>query len=135
MTKQEILKAMATIKKGHYVNVVYKTSKVINGIACEKQTQTIVRFVEYGHIKGVDVKGKVNPNESYVDGLIYNKNTDKWYLQMATIKNDSIKAKVVYKLNGEVVDKSEYQEVDKPKANKVEMVIFRKCIDDIIKLG
>lgn len=135
MTKQEILKAMATIKKGHYVNVVYKTSKVINGIACEKQTQTIVRFVEYGHIKGVNVKGKVNPNESYVDGLIYNKNTDKWYLQMATIKNDSIKAKVVYKLNGEVVDKSEYQEVDKPKDKKTNLIVFRKNIEDIISLG
>ena len=135
MTLQEITKAMAKIKKGHYTNVVYKTAKTINGIECEKTTQTIVRFVEYSHIKGVEVKGKANPNESYNNGLIYNKNTDKWYLQMATVKNDTIKAKVVYKLNGEIVDKSEYQEIDKPKTKKVEMVVFRKCINDIISLG
>ena len=135
MELQEITNKLNSITKGQYTNVCYKTTKIINGVECEKTTHTIVRFVEYSHIKGVEVKGKSNPNEQYHNGLIYNEHTNKWYIQMAVVNNPNFKAKVEYKVNGQVVSKEQYQEVDKPKPNKTEMIVFRKCIDDIISLG
>lgn len=133
-----IVKKLAAIKKGAYTKVVYRTTKELKkiGVVLEKTTDTTIRFVEYGHIKGVEVKHKPNQNEQWLpNGLIYNGNTNSYYLQMATIKNGHNKAKIVYKVNGEVVDKETYQQYDKPNPNKEPLVVFRKNINDIISLG
>ena len=137
MELQEIIERLATIKKGHYVNVGYETIKVVKklGITLKKTTHTTIRFVEYGHIKGVDVKHKPNPNEQWLPtGLIYNTNTQQYYLQMATIKNSHKKGITTYEMNGKVIDKETYNQYVKPSAKPIEN-IFRKNIKDIISLG
>ena len=137
MTLNEIIKKLATIRKGAYTKVMYKTTKELkNGTKLEKTTDTTIRFVEYGHIKGVKVKHQPNPNEQWLpNGLIYNENRNAYYLQMATINNANKKAKIVYKVNGEIVDKETYNQYDKPNPNKEPLVVFRKNINDIISLG
>lgn len=131
MTIQELHKALSKIRKGAMVKVHYMTNK--GNYA--KETETTIRFVEYSHINGVQAKGKVNPNES-VDkyGVIFNKNTNKFYLQMATI-NTKHKAKVKYYLNGVEIDKATYEIANPPRPNTQPLVVFRKDINDIISLG
>lgn len=131
MTIQELHNALANIKKGQMVKVHYITVKG----NYSKETETVIRFVDYGHINGVQVKGKPNPNETYDNyGVIYNSNTQQYYLQMATI-NTNHKAKVKYYLNGAEIDKATYDLANPPKPNQQPLVVFKKNIKDIISLG
>lgn len=132
MTLTEIQNKLAKIKKGRIINVHYKT---IKGDYC-KETKTTVRFVKYANIKGVMAKGKANTNESHVisDMLIYNKNTQKYYLQMATIKTNH-NAKVNYFYNGKPITKADYDLANPPRPNTQPMIVFRKDIADIISIG
>ena len=131
MTIQELTKALSKIKKGAMTKVCYKTTKG----NYSKETETIVRFVQDSHIKGVQAKGKTNPNESVDNlGIIFNKNTNKFYLQMATIKTKT-KAKVKYYLNGVEIDKASYELANPPRPNTQPLIVFRKDINDIISLG
>ena len=138
MELKEIITKLETIKKGAFTKVSYRTTKELKklGVTLEKTTDTTIRFVEYGHIKGVEVKHKPNQNEQWLpNGLIYNENKNAYYLQMATTKNGHKTAKIVYKVNGVVVDKETYNQYDKPNPNKEPLVTFRKNINDIISLG
>lgn len=129
MTIQELHKALSKIRKGAMVKVHYVTNK--GNYA--KETETTIRFVEYSHINGVQAKGKVNPNES-VDkyGVIFNKNTNKFYLQMATIKTNH-QPHVKYFLNGVEIDKNTYDQANP--SRPFNSPVFRKDINDIISLG
>lgn len=131
MTLKELHKALANIKKGQMTKVHYFTTKG----AYTKDTEMVVRFVEYSHIKGVQAKGKVNPNESYDKyGVIYNKNTNKFYLQMATI-NTKYKANVHYFLNGAEITKEQYESANPSNPNKKPSPVIRKDISEIIAIG
>lgn len=132
MTLQEVKTKLATIKKGRITKVHYLTIKG----DYTKETETCVRFVEYSHIKGVQAKGKGNPNETHeiANMLIYNQNTKKHYLQMATI-NGNHKAEVKYFHNGNEITKAEYDLANPPRPNTQPLVVFKKDIADIISLG
>ena len=129
MTIQELHNALANIKKGQITKVHYITTKG----DYSKETETTIRFVEYSHINGVNAKGKVNPNESYDNyGVIYNKNTNQFYLQMATIDTNH-KPKVKYFYKGQEIDKATYDMANPSKP--FDSPVFRKNIKDIISLG
>ena len=129
MTLQELHNALAKIKKGQITKVHYITNKG----AYSKETETTIRLVEYSHIKGVNAKGKVNPNETYDNyGVIHNSNTNQDYLQMATIETNH-KPKVKYFLNGAEIDKATYDKANPSKP--FNSPVFRKNIKDIISLG
>lgn len=132
MTLQQTINALSTIKKGAITKVHYVTNKG----DYSKETKTCVRFVEYANIKGVTPKGKGNPNESHTikNMLIYNQNTDKYYLQMATIKTNH-KAQVTYYHNGVEITKQEFEMANPPRPNSQPLVVFRKDIADIISIG
>lgn len=132
MTLQDIQTKLATIKRGRIVPVAYQTIKG----DYTKTTKTCVRFVEYAHIKGVIAKGKGNPNESHTiqNMLIFNKNTNKYYLQMATIKTNH-KAQVEYFFKGQPISKAEYDLANPSKPSSQPLVVFRKDIADIISIG
>ena len=133
MTLKELQAKMETIRKGAITNVHYITKKG----DYTKETKTLVRFVKYANIKGVQVAGKVNPNETknqVSEFLIYNAKTDKWYLQMATIKTNH-KAQVKYYYNGNEITKAEYDMANPPRPNAQPLVVFRKDINDIIDIG
>lgn len=131
MTIQELHNALSKIKKGAITKVHYITNKG----AYSKETETTIRFVEYSHISGVSAKGKVNPNESYDRyGVIYNKNTQQFYIQFATIETNH-KAKVKYFFNGVEIDKATFELANPPRPNTQPLVVFRKNIKDIISLG
>ena len=133
MTLQEIENKMTTIRKGAITKVHYLTTK--NGYT--KETQTCVRFVKYANIKGVVPSGKTNPNEQKTNNefVIYNANTQKYYLQMATIKTNH-KAQVSYYYQGNPITKQEYEMANPPRPTngKVPPVI-RKDIADIVSIG
>ena len=133
MTLQEIQNKMATIQKGRITKVHYKTTKG----DYTKETETLVRFVKYANIKGVQAKGQANPNEtkdSASEFLIFNANTNKHYLQMATT-NTKAKAKVKYLFKGNEITKAEYDLANPPRPNTQPLVVFRKDIADIISIG
>ena len=132
MTLQEITNKLSTIKRGRITKVHYLTIKG----DYTKETETCVRFVEYSHIKGVQAKGKGNPNETHeiANMLIYNQNTNKHYLQMATI-NSNHKAKVKYLFKGNEITKAEYELANPPRPNQQPLVVFKKAIEDIISIG
>ena len=116
--------------------MTYVTTKVIGNSTYQKVTKALVRFVEYSHIKGVQVKGKSNPNESRTlnDMVIYNKNTNKYYLQMATIKTNH-KNEVNYYCDQQPITKAQYELANPPRPNTQPLVVFRKDIADIISIG
>ena len=131
MTLQELHNALAKVKKGQITKVHYITTKG----AYTKETETTIRFVEYSHINGVNAKGKVNPNETYDNyGVIYNKNTNKFYLQMATIETNH-KAKVKYFLNNVEITKEQFEQANPSKPRTSALIVFRKDIADIISIG
>lgn len=132
MTLKQITTKLATIKPGRIVKVHYKTIKG----DYSKETKTTVRFVEYAHIKGVVPKGKGNGNENHIikNMLIYNNNTKKYYLQMATIKTNH-NAQVNYFYNGKPITKADYDLANPPRPNTQPLVVFRKDIADIISIG
>ena len=132
MTLKEIETTLAIIKKGRITKVHYKTTKGDYA----KETKTCVRFVEYANIKGVQAKGKGNPNETHTikNMLIFNQNTNKYYLQMATIKTNH-KAEVKYFFKGKEITKNEYDMANPSRPNTQPLVVFRKDIADIISIG
>jgi hypothetical protein len=131
MTLGQITLALSTIIKGRITKGHYKTTQG----DYTKETATCVRFVEYSHINGVQPKGKGNPNETHTikNMLIYNKNTNKHYLQMATVKKAKPKVRYFYK--GQEIDKATYDMANPPRANAQPLVVFKKDIADIISIG
>lgn len=133
MTLKEVQDKMSTIIKGRITKIHYVTIKG----DYTKETKTLVRFVPYAHIKGVVVAGKTNPNETKDNAsefIIYNANTNKHYLQIATIKTNS-KAKVTYYYQGQEITKAEYDLANPPRPSNKPMVVFKKDIADIISIG
>ena len=137
MDLQEITNQIQTsIKKGELTNVHYQTSAKKDP-TYRKETKTVIRFVHYGNIKGVEVKGKPNPNETHIipDILIYNKNTQQYYLQMAIFPSETIKPQVTYYHLDQEIDKATFETIEPSKPRTQPLVIFRKNIKDIISLG
>ena len=133
MTLQEVQNKMATIQKGRITKVHYKTTKG----DYTKETETLVRFVKYANIKGVQAKGQTNANEtkdSASEFIIFNAKTNKHYLQMATTNTKS-KAKVKYFYQDKPITKQEYDLANPPRPNTQPLVVFRKDITDIISIG
>ena len=129
MTLQEMKIALANVRKGRMVKVHYQTIKG----DYKKETKTIVRFVEYSHIKGVVVKGKPNPNENHVipNMVVYNAKNGEYYLQMATIKTKY--HQVSYSYQGQAITKQQYETANPSKPFNTP--IFKKNIKDIISIG
>lgn len=132
MTLQQVQMAIANLKKGRMVKVHYQTIKG----DYRKETKTIVRFVEYSHIKGVVVKGKKNPNEKDIvpTFVIFNQNTGEYYLQMATIETKT-KPTIDYYYKDQPITKANYDMANPPKPSNKPLVVFRKNIKDIISIG
>lgn len=133
MLLNELLSAMKDIKNGVMVKVCYQTIKG----DYKKETNSVVRFVEYAHINGVIVKGVGNTNESHIDehpSIIYNANKDKYYLQMATCKTP-YKSKSKYYFQNVEITKEEYEKENPPRKSNQPLVVFRKAIEDIISIG
>lgn len=128
----EIVRKLMGIKKGAMVKVHYITVKG----DYKKETYSVVRFVKYANINGVQAKNQGNANENHIvaNALIYNQNTKQIYLQMATIKTN-YKAKVKYYYQGQEIDKATYDKANPSKPNTQPLVVFRKNIKDIISLG
>ena len=122
------------IKKGEFVKASWKSEKVINGDLYEKVSNGVVRFVKYGNINGVQVKGKTNPNEQVIipNVLFHNTNTNNYLVQMATT---NVKAKCTYKINGVEVDKATYETMVKPRQNNGETIVFRVKVENLLSLG
>ena len=133
MTLNETINAMENVTKGRITKIHYVTIKG----DYTKETRTLVRFVPYANIKGVVVAGKSNPNETKnqpSEFIIYNSNTNKYYLQIATI-NTKAKAKVNYYYQGQPITKAEYELANPPRPSNKPMVVFKKDIADIISIG
>ena len=133
MTLAQVQSQMATIQKGRITKVHYQTIKGDYA----KETKTLVRFVKYGNIKGVQVKGQVNQNETKDqtnEFIIFNAKTNKHYLQMATTKTKA-KAQVKYYYQGKEITKAEYEMANPSRPNTQPLVVFRKDIADIISIG
>lgn len=130
MTLKELQDTLSKIKKGSYATIHYQK---VNG-EYTKDTEKTIRFVEYSHISSVQVKGKANTNDSYVsDFIIYNKNTNKHYLMVATT-NTPYKAQVKYYKNGMEITKDEYETENKPRKYYGPSPVFKLFIEDIISI-
>ena len=135
MTLKEIYAKACEIdqnKRGQIMKVHYVTIKG----DYTKETETHVRFVKYSNIKGVDVKGKPNPNEIYVVNniLLFNKKNRQFYLRLETI-NTSAKANVKYYYQGQEIDKATYEMANPSKPRKEPLTTYIKNIKDIISIG
>ena len=76
----------------------------------------------------------MNETNKIAEFVIYNQKTNKYYLQMATIKTNH-KAQVKYYYNGNEITKQEYDLANPPRPNNQPLVVFRKDIADIISIG
>ena len=132
MTLKDLQNTLSKIKKGKYATIHYQK---VNG-AYTKDTEKTIRFVEYSHIKGVQAKNKANANDNYVsDFIIYNKNTQKYYLMVATTKSTH-KAQVKYYHNGVEIDKATFELANPPKKSygSVPSPVFKLFIEDIVSI-
>ena len=134
MTKNKFEKIYATIKRGAFTKASWQSVAQVNGDEYQKVSQGVVRFVRYGAIKGVVVKGKANPNETspLPNALFHNSNTGSWLVQFATT---TIKPKVKYFINGEEVGKSQFELGVKPKKSSQDSPVFRVRLENVLSLG
>ena len=134
MKLKDFQEKISTIKKGTFTKAAWQSVKDVKGQTYVKVSHGVVRFVQYGHIKGVVVKGGGNPNESAVvqNALYHNSNTNNYLVQMATTK---VKAKSTYYINGKEVSKAVFELGVPPKASSGERPIFRVKLDNLISLG
>ena len=134
MKIKELQNFLQNHKKGTFVKATWKSEKDINGTKCEKISNGVVRFVKYGNINGVVVKGKVNPNENVIipNVLFHNTNTNNYLVQMATT---NVKAKCTYTKNGVAIEKSEYEMANPPRKNNGDTIVFRVKIENLISIG
>ena len=122
MLLTEIIKTMATIKKGTFTKLCYKTEVPVKAsckdkIKIVKFNKTVARFgINYGNLASVKAKAsndeapkkKSNPNKEWVlrNIIEYNKNTEKFYLNVypATCRSNSVY--VIYKDNKVITSNS-----------------------------
>ena len=123
-----------SIKLGVMYKVNYITYGKVEGYS--KETTTTIRFVEYAHLQGVEIKGKPNKNENYIvdNILLYNSNTNNYYFRFETIETP-YKAKVKYYYNGIEITKEEYEKVNPPRKSNTPLKTFIKKIQDIKSIG
>lgn len=129
MLYNEFLQKISQIKKGVMVKASWKSEKSINGDTYEKISKGVVRFVKYGNIKGVVVKGNGNGSSAIIPDILYQANNGNYLVQMA---KTHVKAKCVYKINGVEVDKQTYETMVKPQRN--DSPIFRVKLENLISL-
>ena len=131
MTQQELQNYLNNYRKGAFVKATWKSEKVVNGAKCEKVSNGVVRFVKYGNIKGVVVKGVNNGDKAIIENTLYQTSKGNLLVQMATTH---IKAKSTYMVNGAMVDKATYETYVKPNGNG-DRVVFRVKLENLISLG
>ena len=119
------------IKKGKFMKATWKSEKIVGGIKCEKISKGVVRFVEYGHIKGVVVKGVSNGTNVVIKDILYQSANGNLLVQFG---RTNVKAKSTYIINGNVVDKATYDTMVKPSSNN-NSPIFRVKLENLISLG
>ena len=130
MKIKELQNFLQNHKKGTFVKATWKSEKDINGTKCEKISNGVVRFVKYGNIKGVVVKGTNNGDTAIIENTLYQTSKGNLLVQMATTH---IKAHSTYMVNGVEVDKATYETYVKP--NNGVRVIFRVKLENLISLG
>ena len=121
------------IKKGQFTRATWQSVKTTkDGNEYKKVSNGVIRFVAYGNIKGVEVKGKVNPNEECLipNTLYHNTNTGSYLVQLA---KTNIKPTCVYYCNGEEITKEQYEMANPSKPNPSE--IFRVKLENLLELG
>lgn len=122
------------IKKGQFTSAKWQSVKVDKeGNEYKKVSNGVVRLVQYSHIKGVEVKGKVNPNEEVIipNTLYFNAKTNNYLVQLATTET---KAKSTYYLNGQEIDKETYELANPPRQGNPSPV-FRVKLENLLELG
>ena len=123
------------IKKGQFTKAKWQSIKTTKeGTEYKKVSNGVIRFVTYGHINGVEVKGKVNPNEETLipNTLYHNTNTGSYLVQLA--KTD-VKPTCTYYCNGEEITKEEYDIANPPKSYGNPSPIFRVKLENLLELG
>ena len=130
MLLQDFQTKLNGIKKGKYLKATWKSEKKVNGAKCEKVSKGVVRFVKYGNIKGVVVKGNGNGENAIIKDILYQTSKGSLLVQFA---KTNIKAKSTYMVNGVEVDKQTYETMVKPSKN--DSPIFRVKLENLISLG
>lgn len=127
-------KFASEIKKGQFVKASWQSVKSIDGVEVKKVSEGVVRFVQYAHISGVQVVGKVNPNEQCLipNTLYFNAKTQNYLVQLATTET---KPHCKYYVNGVEVDKDTYEGIAKPKSSSHDSPVFRVKLENLISIG
>lgn len=122
------------IKKGQFTKATWQSVKAIGGVEYKKVSNGVVRFVQYAHIKGVVVVGKVNVNEQCLipNTLYYNAKTQNYLVQLATTET---KPHCRYYINGVEVDKATYELGNPPRQNSQASPVFRVKLENLLELG
>ena len=122
------------IKKGQFTKVTWQSIKTIGGVEYKKVSNGVVRFVQYSHIQGVVVVGKVNVNEQCLipNTLYFNAKTNNYLVQLATTET---KPHCRYYVNGVEVDKATFEQGNPPRQNSQASPVFRVKLETLLELG
>ena len=136
MLLQDFQNKFATeIKKGQFTKATWQSVKTDKqGNEYKKVSNGVVRFVQYGNIQGVEVKGKVNVNEDCLipNTLYFNAKTNNYLVQLGTTDT---KAKSTYYCNGVEIDKATYELANPPRNNPNPSPVFRVELENLLELG
>lgn len=122
------------IKKGQFTKATWQSVKNIKGVEYKKVSKGVIRFVQYAHIQGVVIVGKVNTNENCLipNTLYYNAKTNNYLVQLATTET---KPHCQYYINGVEVDKATYELGNPPRQNSQASPVFRVKLENLLELG
>ena len=140
MEKEKIIEKLNQIKKGVYTRIVYKKEIAPN---CFKLTSSVVRLkVNYYNLKSVlnrQKSGETSKTRTYTDlilmeNTIFQNKEGKLKLRVYTTKNH--KAKSVYYLNGQEIDKRTLIEmgIEKEKEHR-DLDMYTIMFDNIVAIG
>lgn len=145
MLEKKFKEKIATIRKGTFTTIKYKSVKVAKDRTMYiKETNGVVRFVKYSHIKSVMVKGSNNQSNTIVDSdcefLYHNTNTGSALVQLATTPHKNANHCKYYKVESSTTEmveitKDEYEMANPPRPSNGDTKVFRVKLENIISIG
>lgn len=139
MLLTEAIRTFNKIKHGVYTRLIYSTnvpikSKYQNNLVITKYCSTIARFgINYGNLSSVRAKDethvpvKKSNKEWILKNIIeYNKNTDKFYLNVYTAKNN-FKPRYFYLVSGMGVANKMVKDLNEYKEYIQDSYLNKKC--------
>lgn len=134
----ETIKLLRAIELGKYYVIRFKSTKVVKGVICTKVSEMVVRFVNYAHVKGVEIdstKPSTRKEITIVPNVLkFNLNKKSMLLMAETTNNKNHKAKREYYINGVESTQEEYETYVPKRISTTPLIMFTPLLENVLEI-